>query len=228
MLGSKRFELLAKEFEKAGHKTFIVDFPGFEQDIKLSKIFNLTDYVKYLRGFLKTHNITKAIFVCHSFGGRVALKFLSQEPKFAHALILSGTPGFLTVSKVKLRLFLYIAKVGGIVFSLPLIKRIKDHVRKLYYKVIGAKDFYHSQGLMRETFKRIIAEQLVEYMKKIRVPTLLLWGEKDKLVPVAVAKKMQKVLYKSTIVIVKDHGHMFICRNPQMFVSQTNSFLRDL
>ncbi len=94
LLGSDRFKPLSLVFQTLGFDTFTVDFPGFAQGEPLVKVFTLTDYVKYVQKYLKQNHIDKAIFICHSFGGRVALKLLSQEPQKAVCMIISGTPGF--------------------------------------------------------------------------------------------------------------------------------------
>ncbi len=218
LLSFKHYELLKQEFTKIGYNSYIVSFPGFADGPPLNRTLNLTDYVKFLKLYLKKHKINKAIFVCHSFGGRVVLKFLSQEPHKAFFLIISGTPGFVPVSKPKLAIFLLIAKAGGRIFSLPLLRKIKNLVRKIFYQLIGAKDFYHTEGFIRETFKNIIKEDLVNYMRKIKLPTLLIWGEKDKTVPVKIAGRMQKVIINSKLIIVPEMNHMFICNEPEVFV----------
>jgi pimeloyl-ACP methyl ester carboxylesterase len=81
---------------------------------------------------------------------------------------------------------------------------------------------------MRETFKNIIKEPLTFYMKKIRIPTLLLWGEKDKTVPLKVAKKMQKTILNSKLEILPGLGHMFILENAEIAVGSIDNFIKDL
>ncbi|HCM37695.1 MAG: hypothetical protein UV61_C0002G0248 [Candidatus Gottesmanbacteria bacterium GW2011_GWB1_43_11] len=228
MLGSKRFTSLMAEFTKAGYKTYCVDFPGFEQGMELNRVYNLSDYVRYVEKFLKQKGIAKAIFVCHSFGGRVALKLLSQEPKRAAALVISGTPGFPTVSRIRFLITMSVAKLGKIFFLLPPFSLFKDRMRRLLYRVAGATDFYHAQGLMRETFKNVVKERLGEYMQKIRLPVLLIWGSQDRLAPIAIAKRMQKTLTRSKLTIIPDRGHNFLYKEPQLIVHHTEEFLQKL
>ena len=228
LLGSDRFKATAEEFHKAGYPTFIVDFPGFEQGIKLTQAFNLTDYVKHLQKFLRTHKITKAVFVCHSFGGRVALKLISQEPKLAAALILSGTPGLPGMTKLRFNLTVGLAKIGKLLSFVPPFLFLRPQLQKIFYRVTRANDYYRANGILKSTFKNIIKEQLIEYMKKIRVPTLLLWGEKDKLVPLGIARQMQKLLVNSKLEIVPGKGHMFIYREPEVSVKCVIDYLKTL
>lgn len=228
LLGAYRFTGLSQEFEKQGFRTYIVDFPGFAEGVRLTSALNLTDYVRHLQKFLRQHQIQKAIFIGHSFGGRVALKFLSQEPKKAVALVLSGTPGLPGITKFRFYLTLFLAKAGKIVSLIPPFIFFRRHLRNLFQKLTRAHDYYRSDGLLRETFKNIVSEQLVEYMEKLRVPTLLLWGETDKLVSVKIAREMQKFILKSELIIVPKLGHMFTYREPKVFVEYVIKYLKSL
>lgn len=225
MLGAYRFEKLAQEFEKYGHKTYTVDFPGFERGEKIVRPWFLNDYVDFLERYLEQKKLKKVIFVCHSFGGRVALKLVTNYPKQVVALIISGTPGFTPITQSRLKTFVWLAKLGGMFFSVPILKLVKNEARKLYYWLAGAKEYYHADGFMRETFKYIVAENLESSMKKITLPTLLLWGNLDTIVPVRIAEKMQTTIQNSKLIVIPDTGHMVPAREPQKFVKETENYL---
>ncbi len=87
-------------------------------------------------------------------------------------------------------------------------------------------DYYHTSGILKDTFKNIINESLVEYMKKIRLPVLLLWGSQDKMVPVRIAKRMSKVFKNATLVISKDREHNFLYKEPHEFAKNVMDFLQ--
>lgn len=228
LLSAKRFAGLANEFKKEGYETHVVDFPGFEFSAKLTKIFNLTDYVKFLRSFLKQKRVSRAIFVAHSFGGRVALKLLSQEPKLAHALILSGTPGFPNISKFRRKLMRFIAKTGAFLSYIPPFLFFRPLLKKTLYRAAGSIDYLKLDGYVKKTFEIIVDETLEEYMKKIRVPTLLVWGDKDRLVSKKIAKRMQQTIKHSTLTILPELGHMFTYREPKLMASKVLEFLATL
>lgn len=228
LLGSDRFKPTAHEFEKAGFKTYIVDFPGFEQGEKLFRAWTLSDYVNFLANFLSEKKISKAIFVAHSFGGRVVLKLLKEHPQKAYAIVLSGTPGFRSVGTTRLYLLALFAKVGKELLALPLISFFQDIGRKLFYAIIRASDIRHVSGFMKQTFINIVEEDLVKYMQGLDVPTLLLWGSKDGLVSVGVAEKMQQTIKNSKLVIIPNARHNFIYKDPIAFTNEVTLFLDSL
>ncbi len=227
-LSGKRFEPLTRELKRRGYPVFVPDFPGFGASALPDKALYLSDYAEFLHKFLEDHNIVQPLFVGHSFGGRVALKYLFLYPKSVRALILTGTPGFTPIDRKKLILFIVLAKIGKAFFSLPPFNLVQDVVRRSYYYLVGARDFYRAEGVMRDTFKHIVQEDLLESMKAVTVPCLLLWGENDSIVPLSVAQKMNSVISGSTLDVVKGVDHGIPYRYPKVFANHVVAFLQSI
>jgi pimeloyl-ACP methyl ester carboxylesterase len=64
-----------------------------------------------------------------------------------------------------------------------------------------------------------------EKIKLIKVPTLIVWGESDQLIPVDDAKLFQQAIAGSKVVIFKGVGHVPMEEVPDKFVAAVNSFL---
>jgi pimeloyl-ACP methyl ester carboxylesterase len=227
-LSANTFAPLAAELRKNHMIVFVPDFPGFDSRHIPTNPMTLSDYVDFLDEYMHKHNIKKPILIGHSFGGRVALKYQNNFPKKVAALVLTGTPGFTPISKNKLTVFIMIAKVGGALMSLPVLNMIKDRVRLWYYYAVGARDFYRAEGVMRETFKNIVKEPLVECMENIRVATLLVWGEHDVIVPPAVAYQMEKVIPRARLILIAKIGHDVPFKSPKIFVASVLPWLESL
>lgn len=228
MLGATRYEPLKKEFLANGFSCLVVDFPGFEQGEKIIHPWDLSDYVSFLKDFLKKLKVSKAIFVCHSFGGRVGLKLLSETPDLAVALILSGTPGFRSINTNKLFAIATLSKVGKSITSLPPFTLFHDIAQKIFNVAVGARDISQLKGFMRQTFINIVEEDLGPYMKRITLPTLLLWGKSDQLVSVEIAEKMSNIIIRSKLVIIPEVKHNFLILQPEIFVSEVIEFLKSI
>ena len=211
-VSAKRYDPLIKELRDKKFRVFAFDFPIAEQPSILS------DYVSYLQKYLQKNKIVKPILIGHSFGGRVALKYQFVYPDSIAGLILTGTPGFSPFTK---KLFIALAKIGKIFFH-------SSQLRDWYYYIIGARDYYRAKGVMKNTFKNIVSESLVPYMKSVHIPTLLVWGEDDLLVPVWVAKKMEKTIQKSQLIIIPNSGHNVSFAHPKEFVKNIYDFLLSL
>ncbi len=216
-LSAKTFAPLVAQLKKQHGEVYAPDFPGFDSLHIPNKPLTLTDYADFLDRYLQKHHIKKPILIGHSFGGRVALKYQLKYPKNIAALIFTGTPGYTPVSRKKLTVFITIAKIGGTLFSLPILYRLKDRVRLWYYYVVGARDFYRAEGVMRDTFKNIVKEPLIVCMEHICVPALLVWGEHDMIVPVEIAHRMEKVIPGAKLTLLPNTGHDVPFKNPKLF-----------
>lgn len=220
-LSAKTFAPLAAELRRQHFQVFSPDLPGFGESVIPDRALNLEDYVTFLEMYFKKNHIEKPILIGHSFGGRVALKYQYQYPDSIHSLILTGTPGFTPIAKKKLAVFVAIAKIGKIFFNFP-------SVRNWYYYVVGAREYARAQGAMKETFKNVVSENLLDYMSSVRVPTLLVWGEQDIITPVWIAQKMKNVIHDAHVVIIPNADHGVAYKQPKEFFAAIYDFLLTL
>lgn len=216
---------LRQEFSKLGYRMYTPDLPGFGQTDIPKYPLSLRDYAQFLYEYLNDQRIDPPILIGHSFGGRVALKYNELYPNRVRALILSGTPGFTPIPKKKLALFIVLAKIGGFLFQLPPLSLFQDQVRRWYYYVVGAKEFFRAEGSMRQTFKNIVEEDLVTSMEQVNVPCLLLWAERDVIVPPSIAERMHRVIAGSALVIIPDADHGVPYKQPSEFTLYVKRFL---
>lgn len=227
-LSGTTFEPLAQSLKKLGYRVFAPDLPGFGASKIPDHPLTLSDYAQFLDGYLKKHAIVQTILIGHSFGGRVSLKYNELYPKCIRALILSGTPGFTPIPKKRLLFFITLAKIGGFLFSIPPLSLVEDSVRRWYYYVVGAREFFRAEGAMRETFKRIVREDLVSSMQAITIPTLLLWGEYDIIVPPSIAERMHRLIVNSEFIIIPEANHGVPYKQPETFTSYVIRFLNSI
>lgn len=227
-LSADRFLPLQKELVRRGYKVHCADLPGFGMSGFPDHPLYLSDYVDFVSKYVKGNNLDKIILIGHSFGGRISIKLAAGDPKYLRVLILTGVPGINPVSPIKMRFFLLLAKIGNIAFSLPLLSKPRDMARKLLYKAAHASDFYNTNKKMRKTFKNIVRENLIPYLSQIRVPTLLLWGEEDKIIPVSSAQKLQKLIKNSKLEIIDNARHGVPWTHPKEFADEVEKFLNEV
>lgn len=227
-LSGKTFLPLVESLKKQGYRLYAPDLPGFGETKMPQRPLTLTDYTQFLDEYIKNNHIDHPILIGHSFGGRVSLKYNELYPKCVRALILSGTPGFTPIAKKKLLLFIALAKIGKLLFSIPPLSLMQDAVRRWYYYAVGAKEFFRAEGTMRGTFKHIVKEDLVTAMEAVDVPTLLLWGEYDIIVPVSIAERMHRLIAESEFVVIPEADHGVPFKQPDVFASYVERFLSSL
>lgn len=227
-LSGERFAPLAEELAKLNYRVFTPDLPGFGKEDAPPNPWRLSDYADFMKQFIDKNKINKVIFVGHSFGGRVSLKYQKMYPKNVAAIILSGTPGFTPIPKKRLLFFMLLSKIGGLLFKIPPLNLFQDWARRWYYYAVGARDYFRAEGTMRQTFKNIIQEDLSYLMESVMVPCLLLWGEYDVVVPSVIAQRMKDVIPMATVKIIPEADHGVPFKKPDVFAQYIDAFLKKL
>lgn len=207
---SERYKSLKQLFEKKAFKVYLPELP-------MDREYTIFDYEKILLNFIKNNNIKKPILLGHSFGGRISLVAVSKNPDKFTSLILTGVPGYNPVPSIKKHFFYVLAKMGKLLFILPPLSFLDKLARKLLYFFSGSFDYYKTHGAVKQTFINIIKTNLDPFIKNINIPTLLLWGENDHITPVWIAKKMNKNIKSSKLVIIPKEDHSVVYKNPSLF-----------
>lgn len=224
-LNGAKFAGLADVFRRQGYRVFTPDFPGFGLQPPPSRPWHVVDYAEFLRQYIQKNQMKDPIIIGHSFGGRVTLKYVQLYPKSARAIVLSGTPGFSPIPKKKMFLFLVIAKIGGMLFSIPPLSLFSGWARRWLYYLAGTREFIRAEGVMKDTFKNIVRDDLSSAMTTVTIPCLLLWGEYDVIVPEAIARRMCDVIPTATLKVIPEVDHGVPFKEPDVFAGFVKEFL---
>ncbi len=214
----------------AGFQVVIPDFPGFGQSQEPPRPWHIQDYAFWLSAFvlkvksqLSMLDDNKVIVVGHSFGGRVAIQFAAAHSEELSKLVLVAAAG---IKKKTLPILKYISQLGKAIFSLPLLCVFKPLFRKVFYKfIVGTTDYINAKGVMQETFKNVVKEDLSPLLSQIKTPTLLIWGSKDKKTPLEEGKKMSFEIRNSKLEIIRRAGHSPNKEVPELLVQKVLDFL---
>lgn len=221
-LAGSKYNQLSDLLKKEGYKVFSPDLPGFGNEPLKSESMDLNDYAEFVRSFIKKHKILNPIFIGHSFGGRIAIKYSAKYEKEVCKIILTGVPIIRDISFFKKIVFL-LAFFGGKLFRVFPIS-IQKTIRKMLYFMIGEWDYYNS-GNLREVFKKIINEDLFQYLFKIKLPIIFVWGEEDYVTPAAGLIKIKKHFPLAIYQIISNVGHKFPYEKPEIFLKTIKPFL---
>lgn len=191
----------------------IVDFPGFGESSEPTSSYTIYDYVSWLEELLKNLKIYKPIIIGHSFGGRVAILYASQNP--VEKLVLFGSPCVRHKRKSIKESLLKKLK------ELPGMNKLGEYAKKY----IGSTDYRNASPIMRETLVNVINEDLSNYAKKIECPTLLIWGTNDTEAPLEDAKELEKLLVDGGLVELPGLSHYAYLEALPQVINILNKFL---
>lgn len=216
--------LLDKNFHVLG-----IDFPGFGGSELPKGPFSVSDYAEIVHKFLDKKKIKKYLILAHSFGGRVALKIAAKNPQGLKGLILTGCAGIKPRKSLKRWMIKMLAKGGKCLSSLPFLKRFSAIFKKIIYGLAGAHDYEGlKEPVMKETFRLVVEEDLRPLLKKIKVPTLLLWGRKDGMTPLKDGIMMSKEIKQATLKVFEDCGHRLPYEKAKDFAQEVFKWLANI
>ena len=135
----------------------------------------------------KTKSLPPFFLLGHSFGGQVAIDFTVCHPKRVKKLILVASAG---IRRRNLKA-LILRPFAKIFRYLPL------KFKRLGYQLIRETDYVKASSVMKETMKLILTEDQQENMRKIGVPTLILWGKQDHYTPLRDGRLTQQLIKNS-------------------------------
>lgn len=194
------------------YKVTAIDFLGFGKSGALTKPFSVDDYAEWTKEVLSRLGVKKAHVVAHSFGCRVAVKIASKDGDFFDKIVLTGPAGILVN-----RGFSYRMKVK----TYRLIRRFAP---KFAERRFGSAEYRALPPIMKESYKKIVNEDLRLCASQIENETLILEGEKDTTTTLAEAKIYQNCLKRATLKVI-DGGHFAFAEHPLVFNLNVEEFL---
>ena len=203
---SLRWQRVRELLEEKGIKTLILDLPGFGITSSPSRPWNRDDYIKWIFQKIKEKNWHKFYLLGHSFGGGLSLKIAANFPEKVEKLILCA-PAIIRRRCLKSYLFYWLAFLGKKVFSLPGLRSLQPYAQRLIYKLAGTRDYYVADGVMKETMKKLHQEGLEGFLEKVKTPVLIVWGEKDDVLPVKDAYEIKEKIKNSELEIIPKAKH---------------------
>lgn len=198
---------LADRLNHLGYKTYMIDLPGFGESADPPEPYTIFDYANFCIQYLDYHNLDQVYLFGHSFGGRLGLILGSDYADRIKGMTLSDSAGIKTKSPVhqQLRLKAYQFVRDGL-YSVG-AKSIADSLRETYNKRYGSTDFQQVSGVMRQTFVNVVNQDLLDYARRVSVPTILVWGDKDQDTPLWQGKKLEESIPDAALIIHKGAGH---------------------
>lgn len=185
----------------------IVDFPGFGKSAEPERSYSVLDYAEEIIELLDNLKIKKVTIVGHSFGGRVGIVLASKFAERVNKLILVDSAGVIEGRGVKYHLNVWWYKLKVKLFGRTKVKQS------------GSDDYKALKSdVMRETFKKVVNEDLLDLSKNITNSTILIWGDKDKSTTLNAGRKLNRAIKNSKLIVLKGAGHFCFLDKPTEFV----------
>lgn len=170
-------------------RVIILDLPGFGASEEPKEVWSVYDYAEFLNIFLKELDVDNPILLGHSFGGKISLAYASKYN--VKKLVVFGSPFRKEIEKLsfKTKMLKTVKKIPG--FS---------NLANIAKKYIGSTDYKNASPKMREILVSTVNLDITDDVKKIKCPTLIIWGTNDMAVPITDAYELEKLIPDAGVV----------------------------
>lgn len=185
--------------------------------------------------FVNKLGLSSFSVIGHSMGGKMAWGLAAAEPDRVKALVLMAPDGFPDAKDIGSKPYEMPSVMGLMKFCLPklLVRKsiepaffnpnaLTDHLVNRYYDMLRAPGV---RAAILDRGNQTVYTDPVPRLKRITAPTLLIWGEQDRLIPSSNAKSYAGVLSVSKTVLLPNLGHLIQEEQPEVGLRQVTEFL---
>lgn len=214
------YDALAERYD-----VLVPHHPGYSRSARPEWMRSVRDIAVAYRGLLSSLKIGNAALVGLGFGGWIAAEMASMGPADLSKLVLVGAMGI----KPPQGDILDLAITGYMDYA-----RAGFHDQKAFDKVYGAEpsiDQLEMWDICREMSFRIAwkpymySQTLPHLLGAVKVPSLVVWGDDDKVVPISAGRSYLGALPDARLEVVKACGHCVDMEQPEILAKLVTNFI---
>jgi pimeloyl-ACP methyl ester carboxylesterase len=238
----EQLPVLARE-----HRVVALDLPGFGYSPMSSREISIAGYARLLDGLLGALGIDAATVVGNSMGGFVGAELAIAFPQRVERLVLVSAAGLSTHNDplpvrampalVRLERILtagtawLAAKSDAVMRRRRLREATLNAVVRHPGRLPAALAAEQLRGAGKPGFvtalQALLGYDVRDRLPEIACPTLIVWGERDRLITVRDADVFEELIADSRKVIFPDTGHMAMLERPEAFNSLLEEFVAE-
>lgn len=206
-----------------------IDLPEHGASKEVLKNYSLTEFADYIHAYILKENLQQnnLHLVGHSMGAQIAIILAIRFPTLFQSLILLAPAGVESYSKRELSIIEASTQIFPFFNNEEQMKTMlnyswfNNNEQKLnsYLKFLGAQpnfSYQHYFNTLKKSVLAMLKEPVDGFLKSISIPTLIVFGEEDKMIPnpvtkrsktIEIAKNAQKQIKDSTLVMIPNKGH---------------------
>jgi pimeloyl-ACP methyl ester carboxylesterase len=228
------------------HTVIVPDLPGHGQSAPGGGDYSVGGLAAGLRDLLLVLGHERATLVGHSLGGGVAMQFTYQFPEIVERLVLVSSGGLGPEVSLLLRAAALPGAGTFIAATAPLVQHLGGGLRRaerhLGRPSTDITEVVHGYGQLADreprdaflaTVRSVIGVggQRVSAVDRLylaeAVPVLIVWGARDRLVPVHHGEQAHRDIPGSRLEVFEEAGHLPQLEEPSRFVAVLERFLAD-
>jgi len=209
-----------------GWQSYIPDLPGFGGTPAPLTAWSVYDYANFVLHYMDALGVDRVHLIGHSFGGRLALILGARHADRIEKVALSDSAGVppKRSQRMNVRLSAYKAVRTGL--QRIGARSLSDRLQAWYSARYGSADYRAAAGVMRETFVRVVNENLLPLAAQVARPTLLFWGDQDADTPLWMGQMLEKTIPDAGLIVFAGAGHYAYLERSSEFVRIVDHFFK--
>jgi len=221
----------------AGYRVIAFDNRGFGFSDKPATGYDNASYARLTLALLDSLHLPDAVLIGHSMGGAIAAEVAIAHPERVRGLVLIGSAGLGAREPPLFRVGRW-PLVGPVLFALRsrgfterFLKATYGDPRKVsdadvdqYYAPVAEPG---SGRALRAVLRQFRFDGLAGRLDRIAVPTLVLWGEADRLIPITLGRALAAGIPRAAFLSVPGAGHSVQEEAPDEVNRLVIQFLKD-
>jgi len=193
------------------HRVYLVDLPGFGAMRRSRGRFSLAEAAGWLSGWMEAVGLGPAHLVGHSMGGYVCLRLAARRPEAVRRLVLVAPAGVPTGRSL-------LGHLG------PLLE-VASRSTPSFLPVLVRDALRAGPATLWRATRELLAEDVRDDLRRVEVPTLLVWGERDALVPPSSGELLREEIGGSRLLVLGGAAHVPMFERQQEFDAALLAFL---
>ncbi len=222
------------------HRVVSVDLPGFGKSAKPRLDYGAEWYSTHSRALLDRLQAGKVVIVAHSYGGLVALNLALRDPERVSAMVLTASPGAWRYPAFQ-ETFMRQAYTPentlkatpdqirfGLRYALGEWRQEYEQWVEKRAAISRCKDYPDYAHASYRALVSTLETRLEDRLPQISAPTLLIWGEKDAVVPLAAGTALQEALPNARLEVIEGAGHFPMLTHRERYLELLKGFLSEV
>ncbi|ADY26106.1 alpha/beta hydrolase fold protein [Deinococcus proteolyticus MRP] len=210
--GSRRWWRRNLPAFSAHFRVYVVELTGYGSAWR-HRALGVEGSADLIGAWLEAQDLQDVTLLGHSMGGQISTIVASRQPERLRALVLACASGLLETDLFRAALQLPRAALTGRFSFIPTV--LFDSLRAGPLNVV------------RSTLD-LLGHPTGEMLPAIALPTLVVWGERDALVPAALGRTLAEALPHGQYVEIPRAGHVVMVDEPDRFNREVLAFLNSL
>jgi pimeloyl-ACP methyl ester carboxylesterase len=192
---------------------YTVDLPGFGAMRRCPAPFSVDSAVAWLRTFLDALGLEQVSLIGHSMGGLIAAIFAAESPERLKRIVLAAPAMAMRSNRVA-------------AYFLPLARETL-RIERSFWKILIWDSARAGFSTSFRAARDLLRYKMGDEFSRITTPCLLIWGERDPLVPATLGRDLREKIQGSQLCVLKDAGHVLMYDHAEQFNNAVLAFLSE-